>query len=67
VEEWLRTLLLVGVGIVIFGFLVSIFFCAGLSDIVKWTSCDTVLAVAGRGEQAVRHLLAQAWSALAGR
>ena len=52
-EAWLRTLLLVGVSLGVFALVVAVLFCAGLSDIVKWTSCDTVLTLASRGEPLV--------------
>ena len=66
-EAWLRTLLLVGGGLCVFGLIAAVFFCAGLSDIVKWTSCDTLLALASRGEQTMFRLLAEVWQAVAGR
>jgi hypothetical protein len=67
VEAWLRTLLLVGGGLCVFGLIAAVFFCAGLSDIVKWTSCDTLLALASRGERTIFRLLAEVWQAVAGR
>ena len=66
-EAWLRTLLLVGVSLGVFALVVAFLFCAGLSDIVKWTSCDTLLALASRGEQTMFRLLAEVWQAVAGR
>ena len=66
-EAWLRTLLLVGGGLCVFALVVAVLFCAGLSDIVKWTSCDTVLTLASRGERTVLRLVAQVWQVVAGR
>ena len=66
-EAWLRTLLLVSVSLGVFALVVAVLFCAGLSDIVKWTSCDTLLALASRGEQTMFRLLAEVWQAVAGR
>ncbi|PYM65020.1 MAG: hypothetical protein DMD79_05515 [Candidatus Rokuibacteriota bacterium] len=66
-EAWLRTLLLVGVSLGVFALVVAFLFCAGLSDIVKWTSCDTVLTLASRGERTILRLLAQVWQVVAGR
>ena len=66
-EAWLRTLLLVGVSLGVFALVVAFLFCAGLSDIVKWTSCDTLLALASRGEQTMFRLLAEVWQAVGGR
>jgi len=66
VEAWLRTLLLVGVSLGVFALVVAVLFCAGLSDIVKWTSCDTVLTLASRGERTILRLLAQVWQVGAG-